>query len=101
MTDPGPRAAADQPRRLLLDTASGHLSEARKLLAARPPGDHGTAGEEAALLIALAQAEATLSIAKQLRASAGLSKQARKVMDGLTVAVGDISRAAVALRGPR
>jgi hypothetical protein len=59
----------------LLAAAGRHLADADGLLAARGPGSIGSAAEEAAILIARAQAEATLAIAGQLANGVSLGGQ--------------------------
>lgn len=92
MTDPGSELdLTEEDAKDLLDAALGDLARARKKLDARADNERGTATEEAALMIAMAQAGAALSIAARLEAGAGLGRDARKVIDGLNEAVGDLS----------
>jgi hypothetical protein len=72
----------DQAEQLLAD-AERHLAQARGFLDARAPGDRRAAYEEAALLVALAQAEATLSIAGQLAGGLKLSRPANDAVKEL------------------
>jgi hypothetical protein len=64
-----------------LDAARQHLAEANKILMSRPYAERGSAASEAALLLARAQAEATLSIAGMLADGVRLSLQAEGAME--------------------
>jgi hypothetical protein len=57
-----------EPENVHLAAARGHIVTARKILRDRPQGESRDRTEEAALLIAEAQAEALLGIAGLLRA---------------------------------
>jgi hypothetical protein len=81
MPDPRSPETAHHAR-LYLEVASRHLIDAAAILTDRPQAELGSAAEEAALLIARAQAEATLSIAETIAGGIRLSEQAADAMAG-------------------
>ena len=85
-------AISEEESQQLLREALHHLDVAKNFMAARTLEGHGTANEQAALYIALAQAEGVLSIAGQLSGGGdGLGKRARQAIDGLTTAASELN----------